>query len=105
MAGAGGDVRFFQNTDNVRYYQELADNVVGVAHLQAGYITPWGGQSLPLLDGFFGGPQLVRGFAPNGFGPRDLTPGSTMDNVGGNAYWATSYELQTPAPWVPSSTT
>ncbi|MGO9359216.1 MAG: outer membrane protein assembly factor BamA [Xanthobacteraceae bacterium] len=103
VAGAGGDVRFFQNTENVRYYQQLADNVVGVAHLQAGYITPWGGQALPLLDGFFGGPQLVRGFAPNGFGPRDLTPSSTMDNVGGNAYWATSYELQTPVPWVPSS--
>jgi outer membrane protein insertion porin family len=65
-------------------------------------VTPWGGQSLPLLDGFFGGPQLVRGFAPNGFGPRDITPGTTMDNLGGNAYWTTSAELQVPVPGVPA---
>ena len=67
---------------------------------QGGYVTPWGGQQLPLLDGFFGGPQLVRGFAPNGFGPRDITPGTTMDNLGGNVYWTTSAELQSPMPFV-----
>jgi outer membrane protein insertion porin family len=43
----------------------------------------------------------VRGFAPNGFGPRDLTPGTTMDNIGGSAYWATSAELQAPIPALP----
>ncbi len=69
---------------------------------QAGYVSPWGGQQLPLLDGFFGGPQLVRGFAPNGFGPRDITPGTTMDNIGGNIYWTTSAELQSPVPFVPA---
>ena len=67
---------------------------------QSGYVTPWGGQQLPLLDSFFGGPQLVRGFAPNGFGPRDITPGTAMDNVGGNIYWTTSAELQSPMPFV-----
>ncbi len=56
---------------------------------------------MPLVDSFFGGPSLVRGFAPNGFGPRDLTPGTTMDNVGGSLYWATSAELQSPIPGVP----
>jgi outer membrane protein insertion porin family len=44
---------------------------------------------------------MVRGFAPNGFGPRDLTPGTTMDNVGGNIYWATTAELQSNIPGVP----
>ena len=53
------------------------------------------------MNGFFGGPALVRGFATNGFGPRDLTPGTTMDNVGGNIYWATSAELQSAIPFVP----
>src|SRR5581483_1204911 len=53
-----------------------------------------GGSGVPLMNSFFGGPTIVRGFAPNGFGPRDLTPGSTMDNVGGSMYWATSAELQ-----------
>jgi outer membrane protein insertion porin family len=44
---------------------------------------------------------LVRGFAPSGFGPRDLTPGTTMDNVGGSMYWATTAELQSAIPGVP----
>jgi outer membrane protein insertion porin family len=44
---------------------------------------------------------MVRGFAPNGFGPRDLTPGTTMDNVGGSMYWATTAELQSGIPGVP----
>jgi outer membrane protein insertion porin family len=68
---------------------------------QGGYITGWGGQQVPLMNSFFGGPTMVRGFAPYGFGPRDLTPGSTMDNVGGSMYWATTAELQSSIPGVP----
>jgi outer membrane protein insertion porin family len=41
------------------------------------------------LNSFFGGPDLVRGFAVNGFGPRDVTEGTSKDNVGGTRYWAT----------------
>jgi len=103
VAGLGGDVKFLRDTDDLRYYHELPAGITGIVHAQSGYITPWGGQSLPLIDGFFGGPQLVRGFAPNGFGPRDLTRGTTHDNLGGNAYWATSYELQAPIPFIPQS--
>jgi outer membrane protein insertion porin family len=44
----------------------------------------------------------VRGFAPIGFGPRDITPGTTQDNIGGNVYWTTSAELQAPVPFVPA---
>jgi len=101
VAGLGGDVKFLRNTDDLRYYQPIANDITSITRAQTGYIIPWGGQSLPLLNGFFGGPQLVRGFAPNGFGPRDITPGTTMDNLGGNAYWATSEELQAPIPMLP----
>jgi len=52
--------------------------------------------------------DLVAGFAGlvvttggTGFGPRDLTPGSTMDNVGGSMYWATTAELQSAIPGIP----
>jgi outer membrane protein insertion porin family len=100
LAGLGGAAKFARNTNDVRIYHEVAGDVVGMVRGQSGYVTPWGGQQLPLLDGFFGGPQLVRGFAPNGFGPRDITPGTTMDNLGGNLYWATSAELQAPMPLV-----
>jgi outer membrane protein insertion porin family len=102
FAGLGGAAKFARTTEDVRYYHAIAGDLVGMVRAQGGYVTPWGGQSLPLLDGFFGGPQLVRGFAPNGFGPRDITPGTAMDNVGGNIYWTTSAELQAPMPVVPA---
>jgi outer membrane protein insertion porin family len=101
LAGLGGDVKFLRTTEDVRYYHAINDDVVSLTRAQGGYITGWGGQPVPLMNSFFGGPSLVRGFAPNGFGPRDLTPGTTMDNVGGNIYWATTAELQSNIPGVP----
>ena len=100
FAGLGGAADFAKTTEDIRYYHPIIGDVVGMVRAQGGYVTPWGGQQLPLLDGFFGGPQLVRGFAPNGLGPRDITPGTTMDNLGGNIYWTTSAELQSPMPFV-----
>ena len=100
FAGLGGAARFARTTEDTRYYHEIAGDLVGMVRAQGGYTIPWGGQSLPLLDGFFGGPQLIRGFAPSGFGPRDMTPGTIQDNLGGNVYWTTSGELQAPMPFV-----
>jgi outer membrane protein insertion porin family len=101
LAGLGGDVNFLRTTEDLRYYQSLNSDLVGMVRAQGGYVTGWGGQQVPLMNNFFGGPTMVRGFAPNGFGPRDLTPGTTMDNVGGSMYWATTAELQSAIPGVP----
>src|SRR5258705_3447102 len=101
LAGLGGDVKFLRTTEDMRYYHPINDDVVSLVRAQGGYITGWGGQQGPLLNSFFGGPTMVRGFAPNGFGPRDLTPGTTMDNVGGSMYWASTLELQSAIPGVP----
>jgi outer membrane protein insertion porin family len=101
LSGLGGAVDFFRTTGDLRIYHDFGDDVVGLARGQGGFITPYGGQPLPFANGFFGGPQYVRGFAVNGFGPRDLTPGTTADNLGGTRYWATTAELQSPIPWLP----
>ena len=101
LAGLGGNVKFLRTTEDVRYYHPINDDVTSLVRAQGGYITGWGGQQVPLMNSFFGGPTMVRGFAPNGFGPRDLTPGTTMDNVGGSMYWATTAELQSAIPGVP----
>jgi outer membrane protein insertion porin family len=101
LAGLGGDVKFLRTAEDVRYYQSINSDLVAMVRGQGGYITGWGGQQVPLMNSFFGGPSMVRGFAPNGFGPRDLTPGTTMDNVGGSMYWATTAELQSSVPGVP----
>ena len=102
LAGLGGDVKFLKTTEDVRYYKSLGSDLVGMVRAQGGYVAGWGGQQVPLMNNFFGGPTMVRGFAPNGFGPRDLTPGTTMDNVGGSAYWATTAELQSAIPGIPN---
>ncbi len=92
LAGVGGDEKFIRTTGDVRYYREVAPDVVAMGRVQGGYLTGWDGQQVPLMNSFFGGPQMVRGFAPNGFGPRDLTPGTAMDNVGGTKYFVTTAE-------------
>ena len=101
LAGLGGDVKFLSTTEDLRYYHSLNSDLVAMVRGQGGYVTGWGGQQVPLMNNFFGGPTMVRGFATNGFGPRDLTPGTTMDNVGGSAYWATTAELQSSIPGIP----
>ena len=101
VAGIGGDVNFVRNTAEFRDYYEILPDVVGVLHLQGGQETGWGGQQLRMLDNFFMGPNLVRGFAPAGIGPRDLTPGTTNDALGGSLYWGSSLEFQTPLYFLP----
>lgn len=54
-----------------------------------------------MLDHFQMGPNLVRGFAPNGIGPRDINPYGTMDAIGGTKYWGVSAELQMPFWFLP----
>jgi outer membrane protein insertion porin family len=101
FAGAGGDVNFIRSSVDYRQYYEILSDVVGVLHLQAGHVTGWGGQDLRMLDHFQMGPNLVRGFAPAGIGPRDLTPGTTNDALGGTMYWGASVEVQTPIFFLP----
>lgn len=102
FAGLGGAAQFARTTEDVRYYHPIVGDLVGMVRAQGGYVTPWGGKELPLLDGFFGSPQLIRGFAPNGFGPRDVTPGTAQDNLGGNIYWTSTAELEAPVPGIPA---
>ncbi|MGA8935402.1 MAG: outer membrane protein assembly factor BamA, partial [Pseudolabrys sp.] len=101
FAGVGGDVNFIRTSIEARNYYELISDVVGVFKVQAGVIAPWGGEQLRMLDHFQMGPNLVRGFAPAGIGPRDLTVGTTNDALGGSLYWGASFEAQTPLYFLP----
>jgi outer membrane protein insertion porin family len=47
------------------------------------------------------GPNLVRGFSPAGLGPRDTTPGTAGDAIGGTNYWGASLEFQYPFYFLP----
>jgi outer membrane protein insertion porin family len=101
FAGVGGDVNFIRTQLEGRTYYEVFPDVVSVLHLQGGNVEGWGGKDLRMLDHFQMGPNLVRGFAPSGIGPRDLTPGTTNDALGGTLYWGASLEAQTPLYFLP----
>ena len=117
FAGAGGDVRFVRTAGDIWGYHEVLPDVVAALHLQGGQITGWGcgknndgtllntpSECLRMLDHFQMGPNLVRGFAPAGIGPRDLSRialTGTGDALGGSLYWGASLELQTPLYFLP----
>ncbi len=99
IAGAGGQSRFVRTTGDIRYYREVLDQVVGIVHIQGGELFGYGGSQLRIVDNFNLGPSLVRGFAPNGIGPRDVSSGqinSVGNALGGTTYFGGSLELQFP---------
>jgi outer membrane protein insertion porin family len=100
-AGLGGDVAYMRSTVDFRSYYEVVPDLVGVLHLQAGNMVGLDGQEVRLLDDFKMGPNLVRGFAPAGLGPRDITPGTANDAIGGTNYWGASVEFQYPFYFLP----
>ena len=103
FAGVGGDVNFVRTTAESRTYHEIFPDIIGVLKLQGGHVTGWGGGDLRMLDHFQMGPNLVRGFAPAGMGPRDMTSGTTNDALGGSMFWGASVEAQTPLYFLPKS--
>ncbi len=96
-AGIGGDSKFFRVTGEARYYKELYEDVVGFVKFQGGHVLPTEGNALRVTDQFFLGPSLVRGFAPNGIGPRDVGSADARSNaIGGTTYVGASVEVQFP---------
>ena len=98
VAGAGGDPRYIRTTGEARYYREIFDNVVAFAKIQGGAMGGFGGYKLRVTDQFNPGPSLVRGFAPGGIGPRDISnPFNVQGNsLGGSKYLGASIEAQFP---------
>jgi outer membrane protein insertion porin family len=98
FAGAGGNARFIRTTGEARIYREIWDDIVGFARVQAGNMFGIGGYKLRVTDQFNLGPQLVRGFAPGGIGPRDISnPFNWQGNaIGGANYWGATLEAQFP---------
>lgn len=105
FAGVGGDVKYLKTALDAKYYQPLVSDIVGLIHLQGGVLNNVGayaGQNgIRMLDNFQMGPNLVRGFAPYGIGPRDINFLSTRDALGGTKYWGASVELQMPFWFMP----
>jgi outer membrane protein insertion porin family len=98
VAGAGGDEHYVRTTGDFRYYHAVWDEVVGILRFQGGDLQALGNNQLRIVDNFNLGPSLVRGFAPNGIGPRDVSFGvdPSGNPLGGTKYFGTSLEFQFP---------
>jgi outer membrane protein insertion porin family len=102
FAGLGGDSEYARVTGDARYYHELFEDVVGIARVQGGHIRGWGDNDLRMVDHFFMGPSLVRGFAPGGLGPRDVSTADSRSNaIGGTTYFGGTLEAQFPIWGIP----
>jgi outer membrane protein insertion porin family len=103
VAGLGGDSEYVRVLGDARYYHELFEDIVGIARVQGGHIMGFGGDDLRVMDHFFLGPTLVRGFAPSGIGPRDVSVGgdARSNAIGGTTYFGGSLEAQFPIWGVP----
>ncbi len=89
---------FVRSTGDLRYYRPIYDEIIGIVHVQGGNISSLDGGPLRITDQFQLGPTLVRGFAPSGLGPRDISdPASSQYNpLGGSHYAGASLEFQFP---------
>jgi outer membrane protein insertion porin family len=85
-----------RSTVDARYYYPINDDLTLMVRGQAGNIFGFGGEDLLVIDQFNLGPELVRGFAPSGIGPRDLNGGSKGNALGGSLYAGGTVELQFP---------
>ena len=102
VAGLGGDAKFLATTFRGRYYKTLSEqaDIVGLVAVGAGYIHEFGGDGVQIFDLYKGGPDYIRGFRYNGYGPYDST---SKDFLGGTTYLNATAEMQFPLPAVPES--
>jgi len=112
FAGLGGNAYYLRTVVDFRTYYEVVSDLVGVLHLQGGDMLGFGNCPasnacasgsgyVRMLDDFKMGPNLVRGFQPAGLGPRDITPFTSNDALGGTHYWGASLEVQYPFYFLP----
>ena len=100
FAGLGGDARFVRTVATAQMYKPILpdSDLIGLLKVSAGNITGLGQPVAPIDNSFKGG-ESVRGFAPMGYGPRDLTAGNLA--VGGKNFVTATAEVQFPLPMIP----
>ncbi|MGC2786101.1 MAG: outer membrane protein assembly factor BamA [Roseiarcus sp.] len=98
VAGLGGQSDFIRETFDARWYHPITEDFIGLIHLQAGQINSFGSRDALIINNFMEGPSLVRGFAPGGIGPRDISDPFNIEAnaLGGTSYYGASAEVDFP---------
>ena len=98
FAGLGGSLKYVRNQATFgMYHPILWDQFIGSFNIQAGYITGYDGQQIPIQERFFKGGDTFRGFAQAGVGPRDIVVSGNNGAVGGNVFIIGSGQLKLPS--------
>lgn len=95
FAGVGGEVKFVQTSVRGLAETKVANGDVTLrAMFEGGAISTYGGYTSRVTDRYLGAGGL-RGFEPNGVGPRDLTA-TNQDALGGNYFAVAHLETEFP---------
>jgi len=94
-AGFGGDTNYLETTIFALAESKVANEEVTVrAIFEGGAISSFGDSTTRVTERFFGR-NKIRGFEPNGIGPRDLGA-ANQDALGGNMFVAARFEADFP---------
>jgi len=97
FAGVGGDSTYIKTTARAQAQTTILNEEVTLrATLEGGMLNFRDGTSR-VTDRYLIGGSIMRGFAPDGIGPRERTPdGSVNDALGGNVYAVAKVEAEFP---------
>ena len=95
LSGFGGDTRYLSTTLFGMAEQKVLNEDVTVRLIvEGGYLHAMGDYTTRSTERFFGRGK-IRGFKPNGIGPRDLGS-ADQDALGGNAFAVARFEAEFP---------
>ena len=94
FAGSGGDNKYLKHDLTANLYSSYSENKYTLKLSGSlGDIRAPGNHKVRIIDRFNLGDATMRGFAPQGIGPRAKT---TLESLGGKRYYSASAELQFP---------
>ena len=95
IAGLGASSRYAKTTALIGGRTRVFNEAIGLSvELEGGYLKDFSGTSA-ITDRFFMGGDIMRGYARNGIGPRDLNV-ANQDALGGNMFAVARFEAQFP---------
>jgi outer membrane protein insertion porin family len=96
LAGLGGDVNYLRtNVLGIAERQVLREEVTLRASFEGGALATLDGGNSSVSDRFFLSSRQMRGFEPQGLGPRDTTA-TNRDALGGNYFAVARFEAAFP---------
>lgn len=93
---AGGDASYIQTTAKAIAQTKVLNEEVTLRATLEGGVLSYGSGSSRSVDRFQIGSEILRGFTPDGIGPREVVAGVSNDSLGGNLYVVARFEAEFP---------